>query len=286
MYTAANNLYLRGDWAATVNAVNAYIDKFPKPIYDKQSKFIRAQSLVNLGRGEEAVADYNYILNDWTSAYTEKSLISMSNLFIKQGKYNEAVVYLKRLETNSEYKADYNFAVNNLMLCYSEMEMPDDALKYVNLVRENTQSSEEDKFRSSLYAGKAYLQKSDTTTALKELNDVVAHTKTIEAAEAQYNIAGVQYSKHAYKTSQKTCFDLINKLASYDYWVAKTYLLLADNYVALKDNFQAKATLQSIIDNYKGDDDVLPAAKQKLEALNPVSTDLNKSDNKKEENKQ
>jgi TolA-binding protein len=283
MYTAANNLYLRGDWQGTVNAVNAYFDKFPKAIYDKQSKFIRAQSLVSLNRGDEAVADYNYILNDWTSAYTEKSLISMARLYIGQKKYNEAVVFLKRLETNSEYKADYSFAVNNLLLCYSEMEMPDDALRYVNLVRENVASSEEDKFKTSLYAGKAYLQKGDTTVALKELNDVVEHTKTIAAAEADYNIANVQYLKHNYKTSQKTCFDLINKLASYDYWVAKTYLLLADNYVALKDTFQAKATLQSIIDNYKADDDILPAAKQKLSLLSPA-TDVKKDDNK--ENKQ
>jgi len=192
-------------------------------------------------------------------------------------------VFLKRLETNSEYKADYNFAINNLMLCYSEMEMPDDALKYVQLVRENIQSSEEDKFKSSLYAGKAYLQKADTTKALQELNDVMVNTKTVAAAEAGYNIAHVQYLKHNYKTSQKTCFDLINKLANYDYWVAKAYLLLADNYVALKDIFQAKATLQSIIDNYKADDDILPSAKQKLSDLSPAA-EVKKEDNK--ENKQ
>jgi hypothetical protein len=29
MSTAANNLYLRGDWQGTVSAVNAYYDKFP-----------------------------------------------------------------------------------------------------------------------------------------------------------------------------------------------------------------------------------------------------------------
>jgi hypothetical protein len=57
-------------------------------------------------------------------------------------------------------------------------------------------------------------------------------------------------------------------MPNYDYWVAKTYILLADNYRALKDNFQAKATLQSIIDNYKADDDILPTAKQKLDVLN------------------
>jgi TolA-binding protein len=274
MYTAANNLFLKGDWAGTIQAVNAYFDKFPtKPIYDKQSRFIRGQSLINLNRGDEATADFNVILNDWTSAYTEKSLISMAKWQISQKKYNEAIVYLKKLETNSEYKADYSFAINNLLLCYAQMKAPDDALKYAKLVRDYEKSSQEDKFRTGLYSGLAYLQKGDTTSAVKEFDYTVTNTKTIAAAEAKYNIANIEYQKGRYKASQKTCFDLVKELPNYDYWVAKTYLLLADDYVAMKDNFQAKATLQSIIDNYKGNDDILPSANQKLDKLSPGRVD-------------
>jgi TolA-binding protein len=279
MYTAANNLYLRGDWQGTVSAVNAYFDKFPtKPIYDKQCRFIRAQSLVNLNEADEAVQDYNVILNDWTSTYTEQSLISMAKLYIAQKKYNDAVVFLKKLETNAEYKADYTFAINNLLLCYSQIHMPDDVLNYVKQVRQNEKSAQEDKYKTGLYAGLAYLQKGDTTSAINEFDYTITNTKTIAAAEARYNIANIDYLKGRYKTSQKTCFDLVKEMPNYDYWVAKTYILLADNYSALKDVFQAKATLQSIIDNYKGDDDILPTAKQKLEILSPAKEGLKPAD--------
>jgi len=271
MFNAANSLYLRGDAAGTVQAVGAYFDKFPnKPIYDKQARFIRAESLVALGKPNDAVADYNVILNDWTSAYTEKSLISMAKLYIAQKRYNDAVVYLKKLETNSEYKEDYEFAINNLLLCYSQMKAPDDVLKYVGLVRDYEKSSQQDKFKTGLYAGKAYLQRGDTTSAIKEFGYTVANTKTIDAAEAKYNIANIEYMRGRYKASQKTCFDLVKDLPNYDYWVAKTFILLSDDYVALKDDFQAKATLQSIIENYsKTTDDILPVAKQKLDQLSP-----------------
>jgi tetratricopeptide (TPR) repeat protein len=191
----------------------------------------------------------------------------MAKLYIAQKRYNDAITYLKKLETTSEYKADYTFAVNNLLLCYSKMNAPDDVLKYVQLVRENEKSSQEDKFRTGLYAGIANLQKGDTTAAVKDFEYTVANTKTIDAAEAKYNIANIQYHKRQYKTSQKTCFDLVKELPNYDYWVAKTFILLADDYVALKDDFQAKATLQSVIENYKGKDDILPTAHQKLDAL-------------------
>ncbi|HVS93421.1 MAG TPA: tetratricopeptide repeat protein [Mucilaginibacter sp.] len=280
MFTAANNLYLRGDWAGAVQGINAYFDKFPtKPIYEKQARFIRAESLVALGKPNDAVNDYNVILNDWTSAYTEKSLISMAKLYIAQKRYNDAVVYLKKLETTSEYKEDYSFAINSLLLCYAHMNAPDDAIKYAQLVRDYEKTSQEQKFETGLYAGLAYLQKGDTATAVKQLEYTVSNTKTIAAAEAKYNLANIEYLKGHYKTSQKTCFELVKELPNYDYWVAKTFILLADDYKALKDNFQAKATLQSVIENYKGKDDILPTAEQKFEKLGgklkekPVSQD-------------
>jgi len=289
MITAANNLYARSDWQGAVGAINAYYDKFPtKPIYDKQARFIRAQSLVNLNRSAEAVNDYNVILNDWTSPYTEQSLISMAKLYIGQKKYNEAIPYLKKLETNSEYKADYTFAINNLLQCYAQMEMADDALNYVKLVRSNEKTAQEDKFKTGLFAGQAYLQKGDTTNAVKEFNYTLTNTKTVAAAEAKYNIAEIEFEQGKFKASQKTCFELIKDLPNYDYWVTKTFILLADNYEALKDVFQARATLQSVIDNYKGDDDIIPTAKQKLEQMSggkADGTEQKKPDDKKQDEK-
>lgn len=276
MFTAANNLYLRGDFSGAVNAVNAYFDKFSKPINDKQARFIRAESYVKLNQPEQAVADYNFILNDWTSVYTEKSLISMSNIYLRQKKYNEAVVFLKHLETNSEYKADYSFAINNLLLSYAEMQMPDETLRYAALVRLNEKSSEEDKYRSGLSAGKAYLLKGDTSNATKEFNYVVANTKTVAAAEAKYNVANLEYLRGNYRASIKTCLEFGKTLSAYDYWYTKSFILLADNYIALKDIFQAKSTLQSVIENYKGNDDILPEAKTKLDKLNKQNTNTKK----------
>ncbi|RZK48367.1 MAG: tetratricopeptide repeat protein [Pedobacter sp.] len=268
MFHAAKNIYLRGDAQGTFEAINAYFDKFPKAIHDKEAKFMRAEALVKLGRTTEAVADYDFILNDWTSDFTERSLLSVSKVLMKEKKYNEAIVYLKRLETTSDYKANYNYAITNLIKAYSALGMADDMVKYADLIKTAEKSSEEEKNSADLYAGKAYLIKADTTLALKSFNNVIAKTKTVAAAEAQYNIAAIQYARGDYKGSTKTSFDLINNLPNYDYWVAKTFILLADNYVALKDKLQARSTLLSIIDNYEGDDEILAIAKEKLEKIN------------------
>ena len=155
------------------------------------------------------------------------------------------------------------------MEAYASMNLPDETLKYVKFIRESEKSSEEDIFRAGLYAGKANLAIGDTIQAVKEIEAIVDSTQTVTGAEAKYIMAELQYKKHEYKKSLATAFDLTNKMPSHDYWVAKTYILIADNYVAMKDIFQAKSTLQSIIENYENkEDDILTLATEKLDLLN------------------
>src|SRR3546814_4647723 len=79
----SNGLFARGEFAAAIEAINAYFDKFPKPIQEKYARFIRAESLWKTGKPKEALHDYNIILNDWTSPYTERTLISVSTLHLQ-----------------------------------------------------------------------------------------------------------------------------------------------------------------------------------------------------------
>ena len=46
-------------------------------------------------------------------------------------------------------------------------------------------------------------------------------------------------------------FKAIEQDPSYDYWVARSFLLLSDIYVKKENLFQAKHTLKSVIENYE-----------------------------------
>jgi outer membrane protein assembly factor BamD (BamD/ComL family) len=54
----------------------------------------------------------------------------------------------------------------------------------------------------------------------------------------------------------------------YQYWTGKSFLLLGKTYIDKDDAFQAKATIQSVIDGYGiKDDGILDEAKKMLEAI-------------------
>ena len=97
---------------------------------------------------------------------------------------------------------------------------------------------------------------------------VVNLSTDIDKAEAGYKLCEITYKAGEYKQAEAEIFSYLKQKPSYDYWLAKGYILLADSYVKLEDNFQAKATLQSVIDYYKNNDDAIKTiAQSKLDAI-------------------
>jgi TolA-binding protein len=94
-------------------------------------------------------------------------------------------------------------------------------------------------------------------------------TKTESGAEAKYMIASILFIKGKYLDAQQACFDLSNQVPAYEYWVARGFIILADTYAKLGNDFQAKSTLQSIIEEYSiNDDGVIEEANKKLAEIN------------------
>lgn len=267
-FQAAHTLFSRGQYPAAVQAINAYFDKFPKPIQEKHARYIRGVSLYRAGHPKEALHDLNIILNDWTSQYTENTLLVVSDLYLGLEAYNEAIVHLKKLELTSEDKTNYSYAINNLLVCYYEIGDMEQVLKYAELIKAYGGSVEEDIARAHLYTGHVLLREGKSTQGTKEMNLAALKSHAAVGAEAQYNVAQLQYKAKRYDKAIESAFDVINDRSSYDYWVAKSFILLADAYAGKGDDFQAKSTLESVVENYEGEDDIIPAAKERLKMFN------------------
>lgn len=266
-FQAGRTLFARKQYGPAVEAINAYFDKFPKPRQEKHARYIRGVSLYHTGHPEEALHDLNIILNDWTSEYTENTLMTVASLYLNLKQYNEAIVHLKKLELNSDYKDNYGFAVTNLMICYYELGDYEMMEQYAQLVKDYQGATEAEIATAHLYTAKAKQQQGDKESTLKELNLAALKSKSAASAEARYLVALQQYKNKEYDKAEKSAFDVIENMDSNDYWVAKSFILLADTYARKGNTVQAKSTLESVIENYEADDDIIPEAKVKLQKL-------------------
>jgi len=90
--------------------------------------------------------------------------------------------------------------------------------------------------------------------AKRECLLIAAKSKTEAGAEAKYSISYIEFKKGNLDVAEKKIFELLSSSSSYEYWLAKSYILLGDIYVEKGNLFQAKHTYKSIMDNYDGED--------------------------------
>jgi predicted negative regulator of RcsB-dependent stress response len=74
------------------------------------------------------------------------------------------------------------------------------------------------------------------------------------------------FRQKKYKESVATLLKFNENFAEFEYWKGKAFLLVADNNIAQDELAQAKAVLNSIIEN-SSDQTITTEAKQKLAGL-------------------
>jgi len=96
------------------------------------------------------------------------------------------------------------------------------------------------------------------------LSQVILSGSPSQAAEATYLMAKMEFDSDMLDTSEVMVFSLVEAYQSESFWLGKGLLLLSDIYMTRGDLFQAKATLQNIVDNYEEEDEVKAEAEEKI----------------------
>jgi TolA-binding protein len=133
------------------------------------------------------------------------------------------------------------------------------------LINSGTADNSQEVFARYLLA-KSYQNMGETTKATEAFKLVDQLDPGEFGAEAKYELCQDAFRKNQLDESENMIYELSESYADYPYWVAKGFILLADIYVQRDNTFQAEQTLQSIIDNYNGDD-LKQVARQKLDEL-------------------
>nr|MBA3705867.1 tetratricopeptide repeat protein [Bacteroidota bacterium] len=262
-YGIGKNHYMEQDCKNVVTDFERYIQKFPDGIFILQAIFYKAECEYKTGNTDAALIGYSKVISKNRNEFTEQSLYRASDILFKKQNYTQALDYYKMLDTVAENPKNRNAAKIGLMQCNFRVKNYPDAIAYSNNVlsieKVGTELINEAHYTiaSSRFATVQNermqltdLSKFDVSkydAALAEFQAVTNSAKNKLGAESGYYVAYIHYLKGNYKQAEKSIFNLINGDGDYPYWTTKALILLADNYVALKDNFQAKTTLKSVI---------------------------------------
>ena len=149
--------------------------------------------------------------------------------------------------------------------CAVAMKNHNDIVEAGRRLRQERKATVEQKEEALLAMARSYFNLGQRDSAYSIYGSLTNSTNGEYNGEACCRQAEILMLNQEYDKAEKKIEKIVRD-ASSDYWLAYSFILWADIYYARGNNLQAKQTLQSIIDNYDGED-LVNVARQKHAAI-------------------
>jgi TolA-binding protein len=253
-YIAAETRYMQGDCLNATKGFENYLDKFPNGIFTLSAHYYKAECDFRSNEFPRALSSYQYVIQRPKSKFSENAALRAAQINFRLNQHQAAFDSYVLLEQLAEVPSNIQEARVGQMRSLDKLQRFQETIAAARKVLQNDKNTREIIQEANLLIARAAIGMNNLDVAREHFAETNKIAENNMAAEAKYHLALIEFRKGNYPQTEKIIFDNINKLASYEYWLARTFLLLADNYLIQDNIFQARHTLQSIIDNYQGDD--------------------------------
>jgi tetratricopeptide (TPR) repeat protein len=268
-FRAAENIYMAGDCTKATDGLDKYITRFPKGSFILNAHYYRGDCAMRNNKTTQALEDFTYVSSQSRNEFSEEALLNSARLLMDTARYAEALDAWKKLETVAEQKANIFESKVGQLRAYGKLNEHSNVLAAAKIVLASENINPEISREATFLTAKASQALTMNEQALTNYKKVAVDVKTIEGAESEYRVCELLFATGKDVDGEKEVFRFADLNTPHQYWMAKSFLALATNYVKLKDDFQASQTLQSVIDNYGNKTDgIIDEAKKQLADIN------------------
>ena len=279
LYMSGENLFMTGKYDKATDVLKSYLSEFPEGSFRQNAQYYLAECLRSAGKNDEALKLYIEVSDEPNNQFLEQSLIIASSMLYDKEDYTASLNYYEKLEKVSS--SDANTLISLKGELKSAFQAGDAqktiyaAGKIINLPNIPEELAREATFMSA----KANYSLNNFDDALREFRKVATEVTSVEGAESKYRVAELLNKKDKPAEAEKVITEFIDQKSPHQFWMARVFLLLADISIKKGDSLQARATLQSLKDYYKVDNDgILDEVKAKLNSLDENKPDTDKND--------
>ena len=248
-YEAAKNLYFSNSLDQAINAFSGYLKNYPQSANRDEANYFIADSYYKLGQKDQSLEYFYQIEKVKTSTQRTKAVQRIAAIEMENSNYKQAIGFYREAINYSRNKIEEFEVFSGLMNAYYQTQDFDSASYFADKVIQLGSVTQDAVPEATLLKAKAQRELKNDAKADETLMDLINEYKTVHGAEGLYLLAESQARKGSYEQSNNTIFDFSGPFFPYDYWYGRCFILLADNYLKLNEVFQAKATLESILEN-------------------------------------
>ncbi|MFN3841329.1 MAG: tetratricopeptide repeat protein [Cyclobacteriaceae bacterium] len=249
-FESAKNLYFDQQYGKAIPALQAFLITYPQSARLHDVTYYLAESFYRQRDLDKAYPLYETLSNEPSFTMAVRTVGRLAEIDFRQGKYERAIAGYHRLERLAATKKDLYNAWSGLMESFYLVAAYDSVVAYANLIIEKGNINAGAVNKASLFIGKSAMAQGNFDSAKDEFLTTLNSARDEYGAEAKYRLAEIFYNTGQHKPCYETLISLNTDFAAYDEWVGRSYLLLSDNFLAMKDPFNAKATLESLIGKF------------------------------------
>ncbi len=265
-FEAAKNLYFSNSLEQSIKAFEDYLKNYPQSGNRAESVYFIADAHYRLGKKDEALNYFYQIDKEKDSPQRIRAVQRIAAIELESKNYQKALPYLREFSKNARNKIEEYEAFKGLMESHFQTDRFDSAIIYSDRLI-NLGSVTADAIPEAMLIKSKALRKSGNENGADDvLRSLINEYKTIHGAEGLFYLADSYHRKGNFQQSNDAIFDFSEPFSSYGYWYGRSFVLLAENYIELGEDFQAKATLESVIEG-STDEEIRKLAKEKLTTI-------------------
>ena len=266
-YAAAEQAYMRGEIQAASDGFSHYLQQFENGAYTLNAHYRLGCIYISQEQYENALTHLKEVTARKNSTYCEDATLRVADMAYAHGDYTLAASYYKDLiaitsRTDTRIHAQ-SFFVRSAYKIGDE----DGVINETNTFIDDSKLAPETAIEMRYYRAKCCLKQKQNTQAKSDLKILAKDTRNVYGAESKYLLAQLYYDTQQLDLSEKEVLDYINVSTPHSYWLARSFILLADVYIYSDRKIEAKQYLLSLRQNYSADDDIASMIESRLTKL-------------------
>jgi TolA-binding protein len=267
-YIAAERQYMNGNYAKAILGMQSYLNKFcPGGKYCTMAQYYLADSYYSTEDKTNALKAYQELTKITGNQYFEEAITRCAEITYDQKDYASALNYFKQLQVAAQTTENKNVGRLGVLRCSYFLNDYQTTVNIVNEIMSDSHSTDELKTEARYNRAKAYLALKQQSEAIADLKTIATDTRIEKGAEAKYLLADVYYEQEKMTETEAEVMDFAKKNTPYQFWLARSFVLLADVYIKQNNDFQAKQYLLSLQKNYKAADEIQTLITERLNAI-------------------
>ena len=248
-YETVKGYYNDQDYTKSAYGFKTFITENPEDPNVFEAKFLLAESLYRLGRNDSALLIYSQVFFEKQCPQLNRVAERIADIDLAKSRYAESLPYFNEVKNNAVNNNQTARAWLGLARSHYFLAHYDSSEWYANQLIDSGDSTSSYSVQGRLFLARTYYAKGMYNDALLQFETISNLVQDEPGAEAQYYIGEVLHQQGDFKSSNEALYQIPKKFGSYTTWLDKAFLLVANNFIGMKEYFQATATLQSMIDN-------------------------------------